>query len=369
MAITAQSGVIGWSPKVKKGTDAALPKWYKHKAMNVDLDVVDDSRLGPLEIGASPFPTFPYKAGYVVSGGFTIQPRLQDTLAWLLYGMLGDLTTTGTTPAYTHTFKPLSTDLSAVKWLNFRKLIPKGATGDSAESKLGGVYKDCKIIGLTLGLPNDGPITARFDVLGCDFALADDADIDAPDPAWNWENANYEDWKTVPVGCVTNGYIKTKETGSLAESLAIVGAQISFANVPLDLRQEKVFGDPKIDDVTIVERRAMFDIVCKWKDPQLYRKILTGDKAAVDAWTPEPWVDELEVYTIATDPNGVDTGIPYSMKINAPSVLFSLNGPVQLAAGQAVMARFTGTVLEPSTGDFMTVAVKNKIASYTWPVA
>ncbi|RUM47299.1 MAG: hypothetical protein DSY80_01045, partial [Desulfocapsa sp.] len=92
MAVTGASGTFSWGPQVAKGTVATT--WYRHKAVMVDMAPIDDVRLGQLEVGSDPVPTFPYKAGVVSAGGALLQPRLEGDLGWLLYGMLGKVTTT-----------------------------------------------------------------------------------------------------------------------------------------------------------------------------------------------------------------------------------------------------------------------------------
>src|SRR4030067_2985873 len=88
MAVTAQAGIFGFG--AQGAMEQPATEFFPPTATLIDLGILDDIRVGPLELGSGPFPTFPYKAGFIVGGGVEIQPRLEDSLGWLLYAALGD---------------------------------------------------------------------------------------------------------------------------------------------------------------------------------------------------------------------------------------------------------------------------------------
>jgi hypothetical protein len=462
MAVTAADGIFGYAPQVGKEVMPASPTWFRHKASLVDLGVNDDQRTGQLEVGGGPFPTFPYKAGYLVGGGATFQPRLQDVLGWIFYAGMGDIksstpvpgtdvhaeitvatpphsvttaitappaggaqvaievgTPTGAsmtaeihvngtdndddaleviytvtaraalavvvggtmgvfktvtsidvvsgttgdkfTPIYltgiTHSFIPKTSSKSHVKWLAARKYIPQ-KDGDALTDLLES-YTDCKPLGMTFTLPNDSPLTMRMDMMGRTFELGDDIS------SWTWAN-EYEDWDSIPVGCETDGYIKFTGGGLSGEELPVVGAQISMINTPLDPRQERVYGSPKIEDITIVSRQMTYSCTVKWNNPELYRAVLTGDHAGT-AWSSRPLTGSMDVRSVAT--GFISGSQKYMLNVSSPEILWMMNGTPVLAAGQAVICQFTGIALAPSVGDYTTFALTNNVLNYTWPVA
>jgi hypothetical protein len=358
MAVTAQAGIFGFGPQ--SAMESAATDFYRHKATLIDLGVMDDIRVGPLEIGSGPFPTFPYKAGYVVGGGVDLQPRLESSLGWLLYATLGDLSTGAPVDGvYPHTFKPLAADQSFVRWMSLRKYIPM-KEGDT-DTDLGELYTDCKPVGLSLTLPNAAPITARWDFIGRTFALVPDI------AAWTWENT-YEDWQSIPVGCETGGYIRFTGGGMTAEELPIVGARVNFANQNLDLAQEKVYGTPELEDITILQRQMSFDVTVKWNNPELYRAILTGSKTG-SVWSSRPLTGEMAIATVGTGLAGSSPTQKFELDITSASIMWQMNAPITLAGGRAVIMRFTGTSLEPDAGNYVEFLLKNDTASYAWPVS
>ncbi len=432
MAVTSQAGSFSFGPQSAKEVPAT--SFYRHKATLIDLGVLDDIRVGPLEIGSGPFPTFPYKAGYIVGGGVEMQPRLEDSLGWLLFATLGDVSTSGSGP-YSHAFKPLAADESFVRWLTLRKYMPKKE--GLSDTDLGEEFLDCKPVALTLTLPNDAPVTARWDFMGRSFSMvpeigavvsrtnvslarvsnvvtvtttiahgfnpgdrvvvagvtptsfngshritavpspttfrfaqtaADDTDSVPGTSAVGaaWTEADYEVWGSIPVGCELGGFIKFTGGGLTAEELPVVGARVSFANQNLDIRQEKVYGSPFLEDITIIQRAITFDVTIKWNNPKLYRAILTGSTIGLD-WASRPLTGELDIAAVATDNIGA-TGEKYELDILAPEIMWQMNGPIQLAGGQAILMRFTGTALEPTAGAYATFTLKNGVAAYAWPV-
>jgi hypothetical protein len=512
LAVTAQAGIFGFGPQ--SAMESPATALYRHKATLIDLGVMDDIRVGPMEIGSGPFPTFPYKAGYIVGGGVELQPRLESSLGWLLYSALGDVATTGPVDsAYTHEFKPLASDQSFVRWLTLRKYIPM-KEGD-ADTDIGEEYTDCKPTGLTLTLANDAPITARWDFMGRTFELVDDVMAGTPvvvdnlsldrlsnvvtvvtdgnhgfhtgyqvviagvtpssfngtfniseitnnfailaaDRAsnivtiqtdashglsngdivvvsgctpstfngtfsvtvvdldefsyvnvgvdestsvegevdftpldeftyaqtgsdegdsvpgtstwgtqWVWENA-YEDWGSIPVGCELGGHIEFTGGGMSGETLPVVGARVTFANQNLDVRQEKVYGSPFLEDITIISRQITFDVTIKWNNPELYKAILTGSTTGSE-WSSRPLVGSLDITMVGTDTIGAGA-TKFSLGITAADVMWQMQGPIQLAGGQAVIMRFMGTALEPDVGDYATFTLINGESAYSWPV-
>lgn len=360
MTVTAQAGILGFGPSAGKGTAVATGKWYRHKATLIDLAPLDDQRLGPPEIGGRPLPTIPYKAGVMVGGGATINPRLEASLGWLLAGALGSSTTTsGSGSIKNHVMRINQTSPGLVRWMGFRKFI----AADSAVNTLGETYNDCKITNLVLTLPNDGLVSARVDAVGRTFTLEENPSwgiTSGSTGGWDPTYGEFEDYTSVPIGSDEGGYITVPTFGDLP----IVQAQVGIQNMPLDPRMEKVYGSPYLEDVTIVSRAVTLDITCKWTDPNLYQTILTGSQSGTQ-WSAVPFTTGIEFYT--KSPSLMPSELnPYGLYVSVTEAMLSLQGGIQLAGNNAVMMRFTGTALDVS-GDYVLFTLVNQYANYTWP--
>jgi hypothetical protein len=362
MATTAQGGILGFGPSTGKGVAVTSGKWYRHKATMIDLGVMDDQRMGPPEVGGNPFPSMPYKAGVMVGGGASISPRLKASLGWLLYGTMGsDTVTSGSGNIKNHAFKVSSANPNLVPWMGFRKFVP--SSGDAGDYAIGETYNDCKVTNFVLTLPNDGLISARVDVLGRDFLItqAPTWGVTSGSPGgWDPVDGEFEDFNSVPIGCTIGGYINVPTFGNLP----VVAAQIGWQNMPLDPRNEKVYGSPFLEDVTVVSRAMTLDLTVKWRNPDLYRQILTGATSGT-IWSAKPFTTAVEIVALSPD-NMPTTTLPYRLKINMTSAMLAMNGGVQLAGGQAIMMRFTGTVLDVPGQDYAIFDLRNQYAAYSW---
>jgi len=483
MAATGQGGILGFGPQHDKEVavgPSASPNWMYHKAADINLGVQDDQRVFPSEIGGRPTPSGAYKAGVMTAGGFTLNPRLKNTMGWLLYAALGKVSAsnkalvyegvmaskkvtatlqtittnlnTVPTPAkklvvralrgdnvtYTSTITVTGTDASAqvqtetfdfstgptagqrvdgldcnpsdsavgyeaivgtkefasvtsvaipavsgigtdvvtitvgfedavgtthdfemdsvnptkVPWLGFRKYIPPGNDGVG----LGETYSDCKIAGMTMTYPNDGIISARVDALGRKFKLE-------RNPTWA-SGVTYEDYESVPIGSVIGGYLRTPFFGE--QKLSVVGATVAWQNAPLDPRSEKVYGSPFLEDITITGRSLAIDLVVKWVNPDLYQKILTNSVTG-EEWSAVPFTTRLDLQSIspALMPGSL---LPYGIRTQAQKVMLAMRGGIELAAGNAIMMRFSGVALDIG-GTFAKFSLTNLKAGadYVWP--
>lgn len=354
MAVSAQAGLMSFGPQSAKGATPAA--WYRHRATVADLGVVDPTQEGPAEVGGIAVPTFPYKSGPLVAGGLTIQPRYENTLGWLLYAMLGNVDSAVdpyNADVYNHVFTIDPADSTNVPWLGFRKHIPR--KDGVANTDLGEIFKDCKVVGGTLALPNDQPLSMRLDVIGREFELDDDP------TAWTYANA-LESWESIPVACQTGGYINIA-----GNTLPVVAAQVSWRNVPLDIRMERVFGDPFIEDITIIQRRLEYQLTVKWNNPDLYRQVLAGGPSGTE-WSGQPYTASFEVKSVSSVNMPAETE-PYALTIAADEVMMSQEGGVTLAGNGAVMMKYSGVALE--SANYASFTLRNKVddtPGYTWPV-
>lgn len=362
MAVTSQTGTLGFGAQSAKETIAAT--FYRHRAADIDLAVISDDRLGPPEVGGIPTPTIPYRAGVMAAGGATISPRLENTFGWLLHGAAGDYTestgenvfgTTTTATFYHHEFTFDTTNASFVPWMTFRKVIPAVA----ATQFLQETYIDCKVVNLAIALPNDGLISTRVDVVG---RMASSTQF-TETSVYTWAN-EFEDYQSIPIGSVVGGFLKIPSSGS---ALPIVAANVTLTNAPLDIRQEKVYGSPYLEDVTITGRQATIDVVLKWSDPTLYRQILTGQTNGTQ-WVAVPFVTDFKVYALSPSVASTTSGgNHYQLMIEAPEVMYQMQGGIRLAGNNAVMMRLTGTAIA-STADYITIHLGNEFSTgYTWP--
>jgi hypothetical protein len=359
MAVTAQNGVLSFGGQSAKDTLAAT--FYQHRAADIDLGIQSDDRLGPPEVGGIATPTIPYRAGVMAAGGATINPRLEDTLGWLLFGGIGAVVSTadenvfGTVDTgYVHHTFTLPTVSTALPYMSFRKHIP---SEDGGADDLGEVYQNCKIVSFATMLPNDGLIQSRVDVLG----TAEGTQFEDPS-AWSYGNTEMEDYQSIPIGSTVGGYLKVPDYSAVA--LPITQARVIMSNPPLPPAQEKNFGSPYLDAVTIASRQLAVDMVLKWKDQDLFRSIYSGSTTATQ-WISSCFIEDLDIYTLS--PNVVPSLLsPYALRIEAPEVQYRVAG-IGLSGQDAIMMRIMGIAIAPSSGEYCTFHLGNEVTSYTWP--
>jgi hypothetical protein len=244
-------------------------------------------------------------------------------------------------------------DETSVPWMSFRKHIPRKDSNPATD--LGEVYLDCKALSAAVTLPNDGPIAARLDFLGRSFTF------DYSPNLWTYENT-MEDYTSIPLGVRTEGWISV----SGSSDLPIVAATVTFANIPLDIRQERVYGDPFIEDITIISRSLAYDLLVKWNNPDLYAQVVTASRSG-SAWSATPFTGTVEVFTDSPTLIG-SSGSYYSLKIESQKVMLTMNGPVTLASNQAIMMRFTGNAIEADAGyEYCIMTLRNQAPHYCWP--
>ena len=87
-----------------------------------------------------------------------------------------------------------------------------------------------------------------------------------------------------------------------------------------------------LEDVTIIQRAATIDALVLWRDPTLYRSILTGSSAGTN-WTAKPWTQDFDVLAVSPDdiPGQAE---PYSLRVQAAQVVWQVAGGIRLAANQ-----------------------------------
>lgn len=347
MTVLAQTGAFGWGIQTAKGTLATV--WYRHKANDINFGTQQDLRTFPLEVGGGITPTGAYKGGAFIAGGATFQPRLEDQLGWMIKALMGAVATTPDTPEVgvnEHIFK-FATDVSSLPWISVRKLVPGTA-------KLGEIGKDCKVTTMRFNFPQNGILQARMDAVGREPTLAETAAVDA----WTWFAAN-EDYVSVPITCTTDAFVKVPASGS---ALPVVNLSVTMANNLTSPQQEMIIGSPYPDDFVPVSRAATIQATVKWADPDLYQQIVTGS-AGGTAWSATPYVTDFQAKVTSPGVIGA-TATKYTLIIDAERVMWSAGGPPVLAGGEMVMMPLVGTVIEPTSGEYLTFTVLNEAATY-----
>jgi hypothetical protein len=292
----------------------------------------------------------------------TFHPRLEASVGWLLKGALGYSTpSSGSGGIKYHTFALDPVNPGFVPWMGFRKFIP--TDGGAGNYGLGETYKDCKITYMGLTLTNEGLIEARVDALGRLFILEESPAwgiSSGSDGGWNAASGEFESYPSIPIGSVPGGYISTPAFGELPVLRAMVG----MTNTPVDIRQERVYGSPFIDDVTVVSRAANLDLTVKWRNPDLYRQILTGAITGTE-WNAVPFTTSLDFQALSPA-NMPSESLPYSLRVQVTEAMLALQGGIVLAGNDAVVMRFTGVALDV-TGDYVVWTLANQFADYVWP--
>lgn len=356
MTVISQNSIFGFGRAADN--DTVPTTFYRHAALDVNLNEVDDVRIFQPEVGGVPVPKGAYSAGPVGVGSITLQPRLKDSFGHILVGLLGEVNSVANqdaTPAddgsYTHTGKFAGTQ--ALPWMGFREYMKNN---DDPTKDLGRVFYGARILSGVFEFSSDGPARTTIAMRSRKWKYEDPS-------TWTWSN-DLEDTTTVPIAPKLGQYFKIP--GFSADALPMVAATISFVSNPLDMRLDRVYGSPYLDDITITDQAIVIDATLKWNDPALYRQVMTGSVTGTE-WTAQPFESDFEHYAVAPaiiPATAGNTDRYYSIKFHADNVLWRVNGGLRTAGRSAVMLRLQGTVLYNSSGDYATVEWVNDTPSY-----
>lgn len=354
MTVAATESIFGFGPQEAKGTLATT--WYRHKAARVDLGPQQTIRQFPPEIGGGYHPTGAYKEMAFGAGQAIINPRLEETIGWLLYAAVGDVSTVADTPEagmHRHIFTP-PTNAYEFPWMSVRRYIP-GATGVGDD--LGEVLLDARCVGWRLAAAPGAICTSAFTFVGREPKLSE-TDVDV----WAWENT-YEHYRSVPL--------------AHQGTLKLGGNDVPATNLVFDLvdsyttpREELIIGSPYPDDFILQFQTLTVTWTYKWQNAALYKALLTGDNVeGVDDlidWSPTVHADTF-AFDVYSPGDATGMANPWRLKIYAPEFTWQAAGPPSLIGGGWLALQFTGIAQEQVGGDTFEVWLENLIDGYTWP--
>jgi hypothetical protein len=369
MSVPSQSTITSiatQAAKVEGGTftDADYD-WYQHRATAVSLQPREMADIYPPEMGAEPVPSGAYKGAVMAEGGIEMIPRLKETLGYYLYGALGacdsqvdatwdtaanDFTSGVSTGVNAHHFT-FASKAYTLPWMAFRKHIPGlGATDDSGE-----VMYDARVGSLTINVAPGSPLGLSVAARGSRVKYRNNAEVSA----WTYQNT-IEDATTAPHAGKGSVLIGGDST------IKVTSAQITFANQFEDVQGSLVAGSFFPDDIAVLQRVFNVRIVTKWKDAQLWRKLMTGTTTGTD-WSSLPFIEATAGATKAFeatfespgDITGASPATPYKLRIIANNMFWRPDqAGIALEAGNVIRVPLIGTAIV-STDNYVDIVLEN----------
>lgn len=375
MSINAQSGVFSFAPQTaknggSKSTDfnVGSATWYRFRTPSISGGGTQMQQMMPLEMGGPLVPSGVYKSGAAYASEVELVPRLENTLGYLLYAALGQVTSiTGNqwtasgavaaTGVNAHIFRFNPTEHADLPWLSTRYMLP----GDAAADRFGEVSFDTKVSGLQLNIPSMSIVTARVGFQGRCFFFPAYTDVQG----WTYANS-LEDADTIAI--TGKGRMLFGGTGPKLTNMTV-----TLSNNLTSPQQEGIIGSYYADDITVLTRSINIRASVKWQNPQLWKQLMTGSTSGVD-WSAMPFVAETAGNVKALEAvfeapiNIPGSSKPYTLRIMASRAVMSLDrGTIQLRAGDLVQFNVNIDILEPLPGqDYVQIVLENGATSYTW---
>jgi len=352
MAVTARKGkfAIGLQ-NAKVGDSTFNPAthvpggFYEIPALRIGFGALQDVQVFPPETGGPLTPHGVYKQMYMAGGQVDLLPRLDGTFGILAKAALGAASTVTGTPN-THLFR-FASEPDSIPWVALRKLIP----GNVAADYLGETVYDGKCAGLRITVPALGKLGVTASFLAREFRLEEN-------PSWSFGSANNATDSAPEAG---RGYFKIDGV-----SYPLAGVVIDLANQLSTPQQNMAIGRFSQDDIVVLGRAVTVRAAYRYEDPDLYQKLLTGS-ASGTTWDSAPFATvtgankALEVFFEAPGVAGGST--KYSVKIVANHVVWATDGSPELVPGGFIVQNLIGTVVSPSSGDYVTIELKNSAAA------
>lgn len=326
----------------------------------------------PQEAGGKSLPRGIFKSGVHAAGGVDLIPRMENRFGWLLEAACGDASSytdqsiaqviagVGATPnVNTHLFGFHDTyGEFYLPYLTTHRYLPH----DQAADRVGEIFQDCRVAGMTLTVNAAAIATARMDMLGrCSSATVWDL---AP----GWQMPTYDTDDTFLV-TACSGSVKLSITSGVPAALTsfdTLTATLVLVNNLLPPQQSRMVGSPHPKDYPVLGRSIGIQTVLYIDDYDVYMQTFGG---AMNPVTDTGWsCDTLE--------GDVDVTLLSPALIGATSEYYTLRyltdqgnvkwraRPIVLTPNQPVLLALTGIIANPASGRAFKIYLQNATASY-----
>ena len=353
MTVAASESIFGYGPQAAKGTLAST--FYRHKATRVNVGPQQVIRQFPPEIGGGFHPTGAYKQMAFGAGQALMNPRLENTIGWLMYAACGKISDVDDVPEagmYRHILTPPD-NYYDMGWMSIRREIP-GATGSS--DNVGEALKDCRCVGMRLAVAPGAILNSAFTFVGREPKLSETG-VDT----WTWGNT-YETYPSVPLS--HQGSLKLNHVEVPATNLVI-----DLVNSYTSPQEELIIGSPYPDDFILRQQILSVTWTYKWQNPSLYKSLLTGSNVESDGlidWSPTVHTAPFE-FDVRSPGYATGMSNPWRLDVYAPEFSWQAAGPPELMGGGWLALQFTGVAQEQTSTDTFRMWLENLTEEYAWP--
>lgn len=322
--------------------------WKRPKFVNGDIDPQEMVDPIPQEIDGGLFVSGTYKSGQFAAGRLVMIPRLEDSVGALLYAAAGSYVTgvgsiASGSGTYLHTFGVGSADNSMMPWLAFQRNIP-GPASDGSDS-MSEYFVDCRVATAQLTFPASGPLAVELGVIGRKAQFV-----------------NGQEAHTQTSESVDNLALSCKGAvlglADFASAPKVTSAQIVIQNNLSTPDIEMIIGSYHPDDMVPITRACVVNLVVKWEDSALYKKMMWNSTAANGTFSTVIQESDLEIKA----KNGAGTRY---VGWYSPKVRYAVTSPRLTPRPGILMMQISGVVIQTDTGTSpWEFRLQNSLANY-----
>lgn len=324
---SSEGSFLGLAKQTAEGTPNTTDAQFDYMLF-LESALAANNIFRPLdrEVGGGALPRGMVKVGVNSGGPLAFIPR-PVTVGHLLHGVLGDVSTAGVGPSYTHSFA-LPTDEFGAPFYTLRN-APGNLWGEQ--------FQDCRVTGLSLDWRGADYLRGTVSFLG---------GLPAKVSTAAWSVPTYLDG-----GAQFLAPLSTIELPTGTDAKVLQGSFIAAADIPLD--EQYIVGKYVPDGLDIQNRSVMLSMLVKVTDDVLFTK-MAYDPAAGSAWAAEVF-KEANLNFVFNSDQEADTAVPYSLTVTAngnsgdtANVVWSCR-PIGLRAGRQVTMQVNGLFLADAT--------------------
>lgn len=331
----------------------------------------------PPEIGGKALPTGQFVTGVWAEGPVSLIPRLDNRFGWLLLAAFGQVSTVANTKAedlticggsdaatsgvHSHIFSVVDADQFFTPWITARRLLPHLTAGE----RLGEIFQDGRMSGVTIGAATAAPVTCDFNIL----ARVKQADyVFNTNPGWT---ASYDDFDDFGVASC-DGHFKVNDV-----SFDVTAMSINLVNQLLPPAQSTVIGTVHPKDFPNLGRICTVTATFLVSDYDLYVSTFAGSTTDVSASSGanvacQVYSADLDVMVASQTYIGAagDADEPFRLRFvsnRANDNVTWMVRPIRIQPNRPVVCQVIGTVLALESGLPFYLVLQNGQANYTLP--